>query len=526
MQIALLSISILIFIAILATLIWFIVVKIKNKQSNSQIVATQLNNFVAKFKENFENEYRVIINKELNNLIEENNKKTNETKEQISSEYNKNFDDFNKSIEEIKTSLSSDGENSLKSQLIKKIDTIKTELSGDNDLSLKTNLINKIESLKSDTTDNLSQIKNNLTGDNDNTLKTTLNKNLNEQLGQFQKLINNQIELMKKTQETNLNEIRNDINEKLHSELVKKIEEEFKTTVESIDKINKSIGLLNNVETKITRLNNIFENNKAYGNLGENLLETLVKTWYGPEEELYKTQYKIDKEKTVDLAFFIHDRENKKLILPIDSKFPVASYEAYLNAKDEFEKSNANKKLIESFRKRLEETSKYVVADETTEKAIMYIPSEAMYYFFISNNEFREIIRQHSGKVIVAGPLSLIYCIEASLQYSKNYAIIENLDNIKGAFTSFVSSFKKIWLSLKSSKDAQTKSLEELNNLNKNLVTSFNGIFKAARKTSELKLEGREWTVKMKKDFEEELQNDFDAEILTKKMIDKIVSTD
>ncbi|WP_063626166.1 DNA recombination protein RmuC [Mycoplasmopsis gallinarum] len=525
MQIALLSISILIFIAILTTLIGFIVVKIKNKQQNNETVKVELDNFVKNFKENFENEYKLIINKELTNLIEANNKKTNETKEQISIEYHKNFSDFNKSIEEIKTSLASDGENSLKSQLIQKINHIKTELSGDDSFSLKSNLINKIESLKTDTTNNLTKIENNLTGDTDNTLKSTLNKNLKNELEQFQKLINNQIELMKKTQETNLSEIRNDINEKLHSELVKKIEDEFKTTVETIDKINKSVGLLNNMQNNITRLTNIFENNKEYGNLGETLLETLVGNWYGYNDELYKTQYKIDKQGIVDLAFFIRDKENKEVILPIDSKFPVATYEEYLNAKSDIEKSEANKKLMDSFKERIKETAKYVMPNKTTEKAIMYIPSESMYYFFISNSDFRKIIENNAKKVIIAGPLSLINYIDASLQYLKNYSIIKNLDTIKEAFTAFVSSFKQVWFSLKISKDAQSKSLEEITNLNKHLSTSLIKVFEAAQKTDVLKLENEKWNDSIKRDFKEDLQNNFDSDVksIDKKVINKML---
>jgi DNA recombination protein RmuC len=86
----------------------------------------------------------------------------------------------------------------------------------------------------------------------------------------------------------------------------------------------------------------------------------------------YQLQYTIAGAGIVDAALFIGDKT-----IPIDAKFPQENYERLIHAEDEYSENKYASELKKDIKKRIDETSKYIVPEnDTTDFAFMLIPAE------------------------------------------------------------------------------------------------------------------------------------------------------
>src|SRR5690606_13159881 len=74
-------------------------------------------------------------------------------------------------------------------------------------------------------------------------------------------------------------------------------------------------------------------------------------------------------------------------IIPVDSKFPLEAYRKMQSAHISSEKTSAEKQFVSDVKKQIESIGKkYIVPTEgTIDYALMYIPSEAVYYEIVNN---------------------------------------------------------------------------------------------------------------------------------------------
>jgi DNA recombination protein RmuC len=123
---------------------------------------------------------------------------------------------------------------------------------------------------------------------------------------------------------------------------------------------------------------------KLRGNYGETILEEMLEQVL-PAKSMWERQYLIEGGEKVDAVV-----KYKDVVVPIDSKFPRDDYQKYLAAADEDERrkhwasyERALKVQINSIRE------KYIKPEKgTTEFALLFIPSEAIYYETIAEKNF------------------------------------------------------------------------------------------------------------------------------------------
>jgi len=171
---------------------------------------------------------------------------------------------------------------------------------------------------------------------------------------------------------------------------------------EELSKLYEKVGGLDRESREILQLTKSFQDvlkpTKARGELGESILENLLKDIL-PNEVIIAQQGFRDGKK-VDFAIKLPSG-----IVPIDAKFSMESFKNYLDA-SEAEKKIERRACVDSIKKRISETAAYVYPDEgTTDFALMYVPSEAVYYFIITETSLLEFA--HSKKVFVVGPNTL-----------------------------------------------------------------------------------------------------------------------
>ena len=168
-------------------------------------------------------------------------------------------------------------------------------------------------------------------------------------------------------------------------------EEMRKQAAESITSMNKEMAVINqktqqinDVMNEVKNLRNLFITPKGAGGAGERILEKALHDVLG--SNMLESQYRLSSG-VVD--FVIKFKEH---IVPIDSKLSLENFNKMLTAPDDNLKRAFWKAFTNDVKKRIDETSKYILPGEkTTDFAMMYIPSESVYYeAFVKDKNFNE----------------------------------------------------------------------------------------------------------------------------------------
>ena len=236
-------------------------------------------------------------------------------------------------------------------------------------------------------------------------LQQGLQKQLSDQLGQSNKQMSAQFQASAK--------IIKDVTEKLTE----------------LDSTNKSVG---DVAAELKTLQNVLQNPKQRGVLGEYYLDQILKNLLPPGS--YELQYKMGEGLTVDAVIKLDDK-----LLPIDSKFSLENYNRLIEAK-EAERPALERAFKEDLKRRIDETAKYINTNKgTLDQALMFIPSEAIYYDLLANKvgaagvSGRNLMQYAAKdkKVTIVGPSTLSAMLQVIVQGMRSLEIQKDTDTIR-----------------------------------------------------------------------------------------------
>lgn len=217
------------------------------------------------------------------------------------------------------------------------------------------------------------------------------------------------------------------VNEKLTQGMVensKTLQNQFKQSSDIIKEVTSKLTKLDETNKQVVSfaeqmksLESILTNPKQRGILGEYFLETLLANILPPNQ--YKMQYSFKNGEIVDAVIFFKDK-----IIPIDAKFSLENYNRLVQEHDEAKRVKIEKEFKQDIMKRIDETSKYIRAEEdTTDFAFMFIPAEGIYYNLLiyktgtvdinTNNLIEYAFKKH---VIIVSPTSFYAYLETVLQ--------------------------------------------------------------------------------------------------------------
>lgn len=147
---------------------------------------------------------------------------------------------------------------------------------------------------------------------------------------------------------------------------------ELKERLAVIDAAQKNIAELS---TRMVSLQDILSNKQARGAFGEVQLADIVRTVMAPVN--YEFQATLSGGKRVDCLLKL---PNPPGAIGIDSKFPLESYRAIRDAQDDAATVLARREFSAAIRLHVRAIAeKYIVAGETADSALMFVPSEAVY---------------------------------------------------------------------------------------------------------------------------------------------------
>jgi DNA recombination protein RmuC len=218
-------------------------------------------------------------------------------------------------------------------------------------------------------------------------------------------------------------------NEAMHNQ-TKVLWERLDNASKVIGGVQKQLGSIEEFGKDMKDLSNVLKSPKLRGGLGEQFLYDILND--SLPKEFYATQYKFKTGSVCDAVIF-----SANGIIPIDSKFSMENYKAMIESDNEKDRETFRKLFSRDVEKRIDEiSSKYILPDEnTTEQAIMYVPSESIYYELITNNQ-KVIEYSNKKKVVLSSPNTITFLLKTILiaykQAQLNKSASEILKSLDG----------------------------------------------------------------------------------------------
>ena len=228
--------------------------------------------------------------------------------------------------------------------------------------------------------------------------------------------------------------------------------------------INKGIGQVTSVTSSVESLNKVLTKVKTRGILGEYRAEGILR------EILADNQYEKNFDAagqgkgTVEFVIKVPGEDGSTVYLPVDSKFPLDTYQNFVEAREGADKAqiektrNALKRRLEDEAKDISE--KYIAQPRTTTYALMFLPVESLYFEVLDDGLFEELQRDYS--VIAVGPTSLSAMLSSIESGYRAIALEAHSD--------------EVWKTLAAVKTEMARFSDELGKAKRNLTAAENAL--------------------------------------------------
>lgn len=200
-----------------------------------------------------------------------------------------------------------------------------------------------------------------------------------ESLLEWLKTTSKQLDLTNKAFNDALRQTNRDITSTLQSN-TKALNERLDNAARVIGTVGKEVGQMAEIGRSMKDLQDFLRSPKLRGNIGEHVLKDLLSQTF--PKQSFHLQYTFRSGETVDAAI-----QTDAGIIPIDSKFPMENFKRMMQATAETDRKTFQKEFIKDVKKHIESISKkYILTEEgTIDYALMYIPSESVYYEIVAN---------------------------------------------------------------------------------------------------------------------------------------------
>ena len=202
------------------------------------------------------------------------------------------------------------------------------------------------------------------------------------------------------------------LNSALHSnsdQMIRTLQENSRELNMRLDKaaaviktVGVEVGQMSEIGRSMKELQDFLKSPKMRGNIGEEILKDLITQMF--PKSSFHLQYQFKSGEKVDAAI-----KTDGGILPIDSKFPMESFQRMMKADNptSSEKTTLQKEFVRDVRHHIDAIAKkYILPDEgTMDFALMYVPSESVFYELCNLQEVMDYARR--CRVYVVSPSTL-----------------------------------------------------------------------------------------------------------------------
>ncbi|HLC94125.1 MAG TPA: DNA recombination protein RmuC [Patescibacteria group bacterium] len=216
-----------------------------------------------------------------------------------------------------------------------------------------------------------------------------------------------------------------------------------------IAQVQKNIGEFSEIGRSMKQLQDFLASPKLRGGIGETILKDLLQELL--PKPSFVLQYGFKNGHTVDAII-----KTSQGLIAIDAKFPLENFKKISSD------ASQKKDFVRDIKKHIQDIArKYILtAEGTLDYAIMYVPSESVYYEIISNEE----LYRFSGekRVLMVSPMSFYAYLKAILMSFEGQKIEQRAREI----LSLLQNLKKDY----------EKSDEALSVLNRHITNAYNQV--------------------------------------------------
>lgn len=251
-----------------------------------------------------------------------------------------------------------------------------------------------------------------------------------------------------------------------------------------IDEAQKQITELS---THVVSLQDVLIDKRARGAFGEVQLSTLLANMLPSNH--YSLQYTLSNQKRADCILFLPEPTGN---IVIDAKFPLETYQKLMNTDAS---SSERKTLQQQFRQDMQKhikdiAEKYIIPNETTDGAVMFIPAEAIFAEVHAN--YPEVISMSQRlKVWLVSPSTLMAVLTTARAVLKDDATRKQVHIIQKHLHALADDFQRFEKRMdKLSKhiDLAHQDVNEVNTSAKKITQRFQKIESVELETKDLAL--------------------------------------
>ncbi|KKQ97277.1 MAG: hypothetical protein UT24_C0002G0027 [Candidatus Woesebacteria bacterium GW2011_GWB1_39_12] len=221
------------------------------------------------------------------------------------------------------------------------------------------------------------------------------------------------------------------------NEQSKSFNERLDNAARVIGEVQRSIGEMSEIGRGMKELQEFLKSPKLRGNIGEQVLKELLAQML--PKQSFHLQYTFKSGEKVDAAI-----KTTAGIIPIDSKFPMENFRKMSGSKDDSEKKLHAREFEGNVKKHIADISrKYILTEEgTIDYALMYIPSEAVYYEVVNNQDLFEYAGEK--RVLPVSPTTFYAFMRAILMSFEGQKIEAQAREILAALRAIQKDYGKV----------------------------------------------------------------------------------
>jgi DNA recombination protein RmuC len=239
--------------------------------------------------------------------------------------------------------------------------------------------------------------------------------------------------------------------------------------------VQRNIGEMSEIGRGMKDLQEFLQSPKLRGNVGEQVLKELLSQML--PKQSFHLQYSFKSGEKVDAAI-----KTSAGIIPVDSKFPMENFRKMISAQSNSQKKAHKAQFEKDIKKHVNDISKkYILTEEgTIDYALMYIPSEAVYYEIVNNPK---IFEYAGGKrVLPVSPTTFYAYMKAILMSFEGQKIEAKAREILAAIRAIQKDYNKVEDNL----STLQRHLNNAYNMMANVLTSFTQLGQKITSTNRL----------------------------------------
>lgn len=247
------------------------------------------------------------------------------------------------------------------------------------------------------------------------------------------------------TRQTEFSRAFNERLDRVGHHLGQNLNESAQATTDSLAKLNERLAVIDTAQRNITELSSnvvslqhILANKQSRGAYGQGRMETIIAD--ALPKAAYSFQATLSNGNRPDCVVHLPGAPD----IVIDAKFPLEGFEALRESTNAVDKTGAVQQVRRDVGKHIDDIAeRYLLAGETQDTALMFVPSEAIYADL--HEHFPSLIqRAHRSRIVIVSPNMLMLAVQTMQAILKDVKMREQAGLIQKEVADLLSDVQRM----------------------------------------------------------------------------------